>query len=341
MAAVLIFLVACGDAQRKDTSAEKVHVKLQQIEMQEYQKPVRTSGKVASKKEVKLSFKTGGIIDEIKVGEGMEVQKDALMAALQRDEIEAGMDQARLALEKAERDLQRVENLYMDSVATLEQLQNARTAAAAAKSNLEIAQFNYRHSVIRAPADGRILKKIAGEAEIVGPGHPVFLFASTGSGWIVEGSLSDREVTRLSLNDSVAIRLDAYPDKPVTGIVSELGQYADPYTGTFDVKVRIATPHPHMVTGFVARMLIFPAEKEKALMVPVEALVDAEKYNGFVYRFIDGKAIRTRLKLGDIINGKVLVREGLQADDLIVCEGVNYIDETKEIVVENEEAWQK
>ncbi len=47
--------------------------------------------------------------------------------------------------------LERVSNLYRDSVATLEQLQNSQTFFDVAESNLNIVKFNLKYSEIRAP----------------------------------------------------------------------------------------------------------------------------------------------------------------------------------------------
>ena len=62
------------------------------------------------------------------------------------------MQQAQLAYEKASRDLQRLTNLFNDSVATLEQVQNARTTRDLAAQQLNSARFNRQYSEIRAEA---------------------------------------------------------------------------------------------------------------------------------------------------------------------------------------------
>ena len=107
-------------------------------------------GKLASKEELKLSFKTGGIISEIFVDEGQTVKKGQVLAKLNLSEIQAQVNQAILGLDKAERDYRRANNLYKDSVVTLEQLQNTTTALDIAKSNVKIAEFNLQFSTIKA-----------------------------------------------------------------------------------------------------------------------------------------------------------------------------------------------
>ena len=85
--------------------------------------------------EAKPSFKTGGVIAKTMVSEGQNVKKGQLLARLNLAEIDAQLSQANEAANKAERDLTRARRLLADSVATLEQVQNASTALEVAKKN--------------------------------------------------------------------------------------------------------------------------------------------------------------------------------------------------------------
>ncbi|MDV7400678.1 hypothetical protein RZS08_55190, partial [Arthrospira platensis SPKY1] len=95
-------------------------------------------------------------------------------------EIEAQVRQAKEGLDKARRDLQRAQNLYADSIATLEQVQNATTAVEVATQSVEIAEFNRQFSEIRAPFAGKVVAKLLNEGEVTGPGTPVFYLIATG-----------------------------------------------------------------------------------------------------------------------------------------------------------------
>jgi RND family efflux transporter MFP subunit len=191
--ACLIILAACGDGSPRELPRPEVAIQTIRITDTAIVFPVKS--------ESKLSFKTGGIIQNIMVDEGQSVRKDQLLAQLNLEEIQSQVKQAELALSKAERDYERAGNLYRDSVATLEQYQNAGTALEVARSNASIAHFNLQFSSIHAPADGKILKRIAEPNEIIAPGHPVFLFAATGSNWVVRANLTDRDIVRVSIRD--------------------------------------------------------------------------------------------------------------------------------------------
>ena len=59
--------------------------------------------------------------------------------------------------------LARVKNLYADSVATLEQLQNVQTAYDVSIESLKIAEFNQSYSKVIAPSAGIVVKQLMRE----------------------------------------------------------------------------------------------------------------------------------------------------------------------------------
>jgi multidrug resistance efflux pump len=127
-------------------------------------------GLMATKNESRLSFKVGGVIRKIYVKEGQSVQRGQTLASLDLTEIDAQVSQAKSNVEKLKRDVERIERLYNDSAATLEMVQNSKTAYDVANENKSIAEFNREYATIKAASSGKILKKFLNEGELTGPG---------------------------------------------------------------------------------------------------------------------------------------------------------------------------
>jgi membrane fusion protein, multidrug efflux system len=172
---------------------------------------ISSNGIVGSKDEMRLSFKVGGVIKAISVEEGHAVRAGQKLAEIEPTEINAQVEQARALEQKAERDLARGERLYADEVISLEQLQDLRTQAALQKAQLSSAEFNRGYSVITAPYDGVVLRKLSQEREQVPAGQPVLIVSGQKRGYVVRAALSDREVVQLKLGDPAEIHMDAYP----------------------------------------------------------------------------------------------------------------------------------
>ena len=223
----LMLLQACKknyqDFEMPDQTARPVMVSAAEISNEPI--PIEASGIVASKETVDLSFKIGGILGDIFTDEGQLVKKGQVLARLRLTEINARVNQAQNGLDKAQRDLQRVENLYRDTVATLEQFQDATTAFEVAKSELDIAKFNRRYAEIIAPANGRILRRSADEGEVLNPGRTVFSFGANGTAaYVIRVGVADKDIVRLANGDTALVHFDAYPGREFGATVTELAE---------------------------------------------------------------------------------------------------------------------
>ncbi len=332
--------ISCRQEQEQPQKADVVYVKTAPVEHAEMSQSIHTNGRISSKKEIKLSFKINGIIRNIYVDEGEAVKKGQLLARLDLSEIESQVEQARSAFEKVQRDLKRAENLYEDKAVTLEQLQNIRTAHQVAESRLEVAEFNLRYSEIHAPSKGQILRRLMEENEMASAGMPIFFFASTERDWIVRAGVSDRDLVRLRLNDPAVLRFDAYPGETFQARVSEIAESSDPMTGTYEIELQVDTKDKKLVSGFVAQVDISPSSKEMYAVIPIEALVEADGRQGFVFTVDEStnRASRIPMTIGFLFEDKVAVASGLEDIAFVVTEGAPYLIEGTQVkIVEPDE----
>jgi RND family efflux transporter MFP subunit len=325
-------LAGCRDAPT-EKKHDKVHVKYSIVNRIEIINKVRAVGRLTSKIESKLSFKTGGVVQDIYSEEGQKVGNGELIASLDLAEINNQVKQAQLTLDKSERDFRRAENLYRDSVVTLEQFQNVRTALDLARTNYEIALFNLEHSRIKAPSRGTILKKLAERNEIVGPGQPVFLFASTEGEWVFRVNITDRDIIRLQENDSAWIQFDAFPGQRYLSVISEKGEIADPYTGTFETELTMIEKPDKMINGLIGTAYIFPSNRRILPVIPHEALLEANGLKGIVYVVENGSTIKKSIHIGSIQDDGLTIVSGIKMGDTLIVEGGNYIRENSQIVL--------
>jgi len=334
----LLIPTACGQAGKQEAPGEEIiSVSTERVEHRSIAFPIHTAGMVSRKETIKLSFKVGGIIERINADEGMTVSQGQVMARLILSEINAQAAKARAAFEKAIRDLERARSLYSDKVAPLEQLQDAETAHKLAGSDLEVAEFNLKHSIIQAPSRGKILKRFFEEGELVSSGTPVFIFASTEKNWILRFGVIDRDVVRLHLDDRAEVRFDVYPEKTFQGSVSEIAETAEPKTGTFEVELSIREERGYpLVAGFIAKVDVFPRDARRISLIPIRALIEGEGKEGSVF-IIDNstsRAVKVAVKIERILDDKVAVQSGLENIEEVVSAGASYLTDGTLVRVE-------
>lgn len=339
-AMALMAVISCSrKPQKEDRSAEEI-IPVSVIALQEGAagKTVSASGLFTTDDETLLSFKTGGVISRVFVNQGDRVRKGQLLASLNLTEVDAGAAQARLGKEKAERDYQRAYTLYRDSVATLEQLQNARTALDLASQQFKSASFNRNYSEIRAPKDGYVLQRLANDGQVVGPGTPVLQVNGAGGvSWQIKVGVSDRQWAQIKPGDAANVETDVLPGQSLPAKVFKKAEGVDPASGTFTVFLKLENPAPsaRFASGMFARTTIYPsADKNASWSVPYDAVLDGDAGEGYVFVTDDGKvARRQKVSIASISRSEVLVSGGLENARYLIVSGSPYLDNGSKITI--------
>ncbi|HLP17824.1 MAG TPA: efflux RND transporter periplasmic adaptor subunit [Bacteroidota bacterium] len=334
-----LILSACGPAHTDNQSQEQDAVRVRTLSIQESEtrRSVVSSGTLTTENETLLSFKTGGVIKRIFVKDGDVIRKGQLLAALDTVEIEAIVQQAQAGYAKAKRDLNRVKALFADSVATLEQLQNAATGCDIAEHELTIACYNRRYSEIRAVADGTVLKKMATEGQMAGPGMPIVQTNGTGRGhWIIKAGVCDEDWAAIRVGDSAAVCLGAYGDLEMTGSVSGKSTAVDPASGTFTVDIQV-NPHSHIpfASGMFGRVTIATRSHARGWNIPHEAVMEGSGKTGYVFvPSENGTRVRKLLiTIASMNDNSVCVSEGLDNVPSVIVIGTPYLKENSLISI--------
>jgi membrane fusion protein, multidrug efflux system len=334
-----IIMEACGGraSEIKTTIAsDAIPVKLVPVSQQTNSTVIHASGLVGTENEAKLSFKIGGIIDNILVKEGQAVKKGQLLATLKSTEISAQVRQVQLAVEKAQRDYDRVSNLYKDSVATLEQLQNAKTGADIARQNLQQVAFNQQYANIYAPADGFIIRKVGNVGELATAGSTVLFMnaVSTNSKWILKAGVADKEWSVIDLGNKASITFDAFPGKSFPAIVSKKAMAADPVSGSFELQLQVDFGKEQPAAGMFGTAAITASKQMTGFSIPYEALLEANGKTGFVFVSDDQKTVKKiQVTISEITNNVAYIQNGLEAHSYVVAAGSPYLNDNSIIKV--------
>jgi membrane fusion protein, multidrug efflux system len=326
-------LAGCGKGDAPETE-KPTPVRIQQASNGPAVPPIDTSGVVATKHEMRLSFKMGGVVRRIYVQEGDVVKRGQRLAEIELTEVGAQVEQARQMADKAQRDLKRGENLYADQVISLEQLQDLRTQSAMAAAQFNSAQFNLGYSVISAPRDGKVLRKLAEERELVPAGTPVLVFGESDRGYVVRAALADREIVNVKIGDKGEIRMDAFPGQPMTGTIVEIASAADERTGMFPIEVQFDSPPPRLVSGLVTRLRLAPTSDTPQLTyIPIAALVEGDGDRASVFVIDGGKAQRRDVRVAFITADSIALESGLATGEAVVTDGALFLENGEAVEV--------
>jgi RND family efflux transporter MFP subunit len=298
---------------------------------------ITASGILAAKDEMKLAFKTGGVLKRIYVQAGDTVHSGQLLAELDLTEVGAGLSQAREGLQKAERDYRRAVSLRSQEVIPQAQLDDAKTALNVARAGLSAVGFNAEFSRIKASGDGVVLRKFVQEREVLAPGQLVLAISQDGAGKVLKLALNDRDALRLQIGDSAAVSFDVLPAERFPAVVSALPGGANPGTGLFDVELTLAPTTKRLSSGLIGKAIISPTQSSASevlgnggapIEIPVGALVTAHGESAEIFIVGTNNIAKGRtVKLGSLQNQSVQVLSGLAVGEAVVVRGAAYLSD--------------
>ncbi len=346
IAVAIMLLVGCGkksDPAATTQADAEVPVEVQPAALLPSTNVIQASGILAAKEEMRLAFKTGGVIRKVYVQPGESIKKGQRLAELDAREVGAGANAAREQLQKAERDYQRAVSLRVQEVIPQAQLDDAKTALNIARAANSSAGFNAETSQMIASGNGRVLRQFAEVNEVVAPGQPVFAVSDATGGYIIRIALSDRDALALQLNDSASVRIDAFADRAYDTLrahVSALPGGANPATGLFDIELTLDVdqPLPALRSGLIAQVQINAKtdadQATEVMQIPVSALLEANGPHAVIY-VIDAKnqAERRTISIGALREALVVVTDGLSLGEQVVTRGAAYLNRDSKVRV--------
>jgi len=305
---------------------ERVAVSSQAVSRDPITRIIRASGTLEPKREHQLSFKVGGVVEQVLVEAGGRVRRGQVLARLDATEVSAGESQAQQGLQKAERDAARARTLRDQNGIARSMLDDAETALEVARATAASAAFNLKHTELVAPSDGVVERRMVERGQIVSPGLPLFVL-STADTKVVRVQLTDRDVLDLKLNDRAQVTLDARPERSLAAHVTRIATLASPGTGTYEVELAVDDEIARSLPGGLTTKVSFERLERPLGSVPLTALVGGQGELSAVYA-LEGDRVRLLpVRIAFIAGDRVALAAGLEKVDTVVSAGAEELSD--------------
>jgi membrane fusion protein (multidrug efflux system) len=307
----------------------------QKIVLQSLSDEVHALGTVQAHQEVEISPEISGKIKKVHVCVGDQVERGDLLVEIDDEARRIALQQKKALFEKAlatrkkaYRDAEKGVTLFgkgviSDSESDDIQLdkQVADADLALAKADIMKAEKALRDTTLRAPFDGKIALEDVEIGKMVSPGQRVLTLVDISRVTILV-TISELDVTKLAIGNSVEIVVDSLPNQLFSGRVESIGLKAEDTTRTFPVEISVPNDQQTLLPGMVARATITANQPKEVIMVPRKA-VREEKGEKVAYILNKGKVEQKRVYLGKEQNDQIIVEKGLiEGDMLIISDGV-------------------
>jgi membrane fusion protein (multidrug efflux system) len=229
--------------------------------------PVNATGELVAPVRSELAVRQPGRVGRVMVDEGQRVRRGQPLLQLETQywdldlkRAEADLARARAAVEDAERDFKRKQDLIGKgsvSQAAFDKSQTSRDAAAAAVAAAEaardLARQHLADSVLRSPIDGVVAERRTDVGERLGDSSVAFVVVQT-SPLKLRFRLPERYLSRVRRGQEVRAQVDPYPGETFTGRVSLINGVVDTATRTVGVETEFANRDGRLYPGLFAKV---------------------------------------------------------------------------------------
>ena len=234
-----------------------------------------------------ISLATGRVV-EIFARLGDSVQKGQLLLRVQSADISSAFSDYQKAVADealARTQLERSQLLYDKGAISLNDLQIAQDTEAKAQVDVKTTAEKLRvlgnanldqptgEVEIRAPVSGVITdQQVTNAAGVPGLGSPnPFTISDLTYVWIL-CDVYENDLSNVRLGQKAEIRLNAYPDRVFTGVISNVGPVLDPNIRTAKVRIEVRNPGL-MRPGMFVTATFYGEQKETRAAVPATAIL--------------------------------------------------------------------
>jgi HlyD family secretion protein len=308
---------------------------------------IEISGNLAPQTRVDVHPKLGGTLDRVNVQLGDRVAAGAILATLDRREIDAqvdaaiaavnvaraSLDAAEAGLQNASQEVERARNLFEKGAMPKQRLDAADTQFRASQAQRDLARANVaqaeaalrrarevqRDATLRSPVTGVIVARNFDAGALVGPGgeKPVVAVADLRT-LKLEAGVSELDAGRLKVGSLAKVTVPAKPGVVYEGKLVALAPEVDPKNRHFQVELRVDNHPQTLLSGMYASARIVVARAE-GIVVPREAVFDRNGARA-VYRLDGDRVAIVKVTEGLTDGRRTQLVSGVNAGELIVAD---------------------
>ena len=352
VAAIVFYLVSSAHAADAPPPPPKVTIATVEEKMSvEFRELL---GRVEARESVELRAQVSGPIVEVRLQAGKKVEKGDVLFVIDPRPFQAQVDLATAQLERAkvrvkiaQSQSKRSDDLLDSKAISIEEaeirnstLAEANAEVLAAEASLETARLDLEYTQVRAPISGLVNRAYLTTGNMVSgtPGNgtvlttivssgEVYVYADVDENTLLTFNRLAREGNILQRDGHVPVeaQLSDEEDFIHAGYVESADNHLDPGTGSLVLRMVFPNVDEELVPGLSARVRL-PVSGENPTLFVSERAIGTSQDQKFVMTVGEDNTVAYRqVKLGRVIQGRRIIREGLTAGDRVIVKGLQKV----------------
>ena len=285
---------------------------------------IEALGTLKANEAVDITVHASDFVTGIYFRDGQRVTKGDLLLKLESGEEEAQRREARYTLEEAKSQLERVKTIAKRGDASQSLLDERQREYDVAKARLAGIESRLEDRKVLAPFSGVVGLTDVSPGAFLTPGDVITTLIDDAT-MKLDFGVPAVYLAEIRPGTDIEASTPGYKDRLFNGLVETINNRVDPVSRSVQVRARIPNPDGLLKPGMLMEVELL-TRKRQAIVIPEEAIIPVATKT-YVYRLQQGQqpltAQRQEVRTGSRWEGKVEIRSGLSAGELIVTEGTN------------------
>lgn len=315
---LLVFINWPEEQQTQQQGNRATPVVTQIVNVEPFAVTLQALGTAKANESVIITPQESDVITSLNFSDGQQVDAGDILAQLNSNEQKARLNELNINLAEAERQLKRIQNLALSNSTSTQLLDEQQARVKAFIAQREVAQENLNKTFITAPFSGKLGLRQVSLGAYVTPGDVLTTLDDIAT-IKVDFAISERHLPSVNEGQTVFAESVAYPGVQFEGTITNVDSRIDPTTRSINIRTVIDNAQQKLRPGM---LLTITLQKRvlNTLVIDEKALVPDHE-DQYVFVVVDGKAVKTKVLIGERRPGKVQVLEGIVQDDEVVVQG--------------------
>lgn len=300
-------------------------VEVAKVEVMKLTDDAQAVGNLRSRQGVVIRPEIGGRVAQLNFRDGDRVKKGQLLVQLDDQLPQAQLAQSQAELSIAQTVHKRNQELAAQNFISASTVDSSASALEVAQAKLALSRATAERYKILAPFDGMTGIRTVNPGDYLKDGADIVNIEDIDAVF-VDFRLPERFLTKIRKGQKASVDLDALPGRKFVAFVQAIDPLIDANGRSVGVRGCIDNRQLQLRPGMFARVTAVFGERERALVVPEEAIVP-QGQRAFVIKVVDGPvkdskiSQRVEVKVGIRRPGRVEILEGLNPGDVVVVAG--------------------
>ncbi|WP_037322174.1 efflux RND transporter periplasmic adaptor subunit [Salegentibacter sp. Hel_I_6] len=298
-------------------------------------------GDVATDENILIYSEFSGILQDLRVEEGQEVNKGQVLAKIDDGGLSSELAQLETQATLAKTTFERQERLWEQNIGSEMQYLEAKTNYESMQNSVNRLKSQLDKTIVRAPFSGIVDEILTEQGEVVSPGQSQLFRLVSLKNMYVEAAVPESYLNNVRKGTEVIVEIGSV-NREIEGEIRRVGNTINANNRSFNIEVAIPNENGMVKPNQIATIKLNDYTAESAVIIPENALLKNAQGESVVFVLQEkegddniGTAQRQIVETGYSYNDLIEITKGLESGQTLIVEGAKNLRDGQEVKIRN------